>query len=687
MRITLSTAIISCLLCMQGTAQIIRTGEFVQNSNVYPISGTATYTEVTNTEKTVKFEDNFKTIQGIQLEVFLSVDGDYDAEEDFKISDAPLDEGSAMNTPINGPIDFTVPSQVNIADYQYVVVQCTNANVLWGAALLGNPNNEMDGGVGDNDGGNENENSSSAWISMDVDEGIKPSLSLDNNGVPHIAFVSEANPGFVKIAALNGDQFETTLVSEGYFYAPIDLTFTSENMGLIGYHDHDAGDGEYALATESASGWSVETIDSPGHDGWDNSIDIDENGDIHLLSVDPNSDLEYAYKNGNEWVIEQLDIGSTTYRYATDIQVLDGTVYAVGYKSSTDELMLATRANGSWTKELVTIGGRYPSLHITDDGDIKIAFYRKINDVNGSVEVAHRASLGWEFSVIDTLKSINAGRARNVVSLFRDGAKEYVAYSDTDVVKIANATDGDNWDIETVMDVSSEITKLGGLTSLRMDDEGHAHIAVYREQAGAAGGGVIMYVTNNAMEAGGGNTEPQLISRQISLEIEDTGGNSLSGAEVTVSSESGQSTITQSAFMQYDIETLENIDDEIQVCVSLEGSAAEGLSAVQIFRAQRIVLDLVDPCPENIIAADVDESNSVSAVDLVLMLNVIIGNTDSFPGNPSWVFMRDGEAKSCDTFNVSNLPNSNIKFTGIKKGKLDCNDTPRGLKESINWKH
>jgi len=690
MKITLTASLLFCL-SLTMYAQVTRTGDFIQNSNIYPISGTATYTEVNSSEKSVKFEDNFATIQGIRLEVFLSTDGDYDETDDYKISSAPLDEGSAMSTPINGPMSFVVPSDVNIAEYEYVIVQCTNANILWGAAKLGAPQGEQaEEETGGHDGSaeeeeNVNDDSSNVWTTIDAGEGIKPSLSLDNSGIPHIAYINEDNAGFIKIAALNGDQFESTLVSEGYFYAPLDLTFTADNFGIIGYHDHDVGDGEYALATESASGWSIETIDSPGHDGWDNSLYLDDDGDLHLLSVDPNSDLEYAYKDGDEWVVEQLGIGSTTYRYATDIQVVNDVVYAVGYKSSTDELMIATRTDGNWTTELVTIGGRYPSLHVSDDGDIKIAFYRRITDYTGSVELAHRANVGWEFSVIDTLSNVDQGNARNVVSLVREGVTDHVAYSDMDALKMA-ISDGNSWDIETVLDVSAEPTRLGGLTSLRLDPEGKIHLSIFRAMAGAEGGGVIMYITNKTLEPSS-DVDAQTIRRQMSFQIADTDGNTLSDADITITSESGQSTIVQSAFLQYSVETLENVDDEIKVCVSLDAPSAEGLSAVQIFRAQRIVLDLVEACPENRIAADVDESNSVSAVDLVLMRNVIVGNTASFPGKPSWIFMRGDEIKSCDTFSVNDLPNSEIRFTGIKKGKLDCMDTPRGLKENNNWKN
>ena len=40
------------------------------------------------------------------------------------------------------------------------------------------------------------------WIITDIDEGIKPVIDLDTNGVPHIAYMDESFSGWVRHAVL-----------------------------------------------------------------------------------------------------------------------------------------------------------------------------------------------------------------------------------------------------------------------------------------------------------------------------------------------------------------------------------------------------------------------------------------------------------------------------------------------------
>jgi len=686
--------ICTCLLGIHNFnhAQEDRQGSFIAGGSIYPIEGTvslSTEGQVT----TVNFGNDFKTVQGIRLEVFLSTDSDYDATQDLKISEAPLDQGSAMNTPISGAMSFTVPAEANADDYSFVVVQCTSASVLWGYAEL----------MGSEGGGNSNNNSQNTWLITEVDEGQKPTIAIDNNGNPQIAIISESTTsGFIKRAQLVDGTFKSDLVSEGYFYGPIDLAFTPDNKARIGYHDHDTE--EYALARELDGGtWDVDQVPSEGHDGWDNTIFIESNGTEHLLSSDPGTGLEYAIKQNGVWNVELIDLDITTYRYATDIEVVNGVVYAVGYSSNLDELYLATRENGTWETEVITASGRYPSLAVDQSGDIKVAFFKKISDQTGAIQVGHRGSVGWEFITIDTLKNYSQGSARNVVDLERTSFGEYLAYSDKSELKVAKAN-GNSWDIETVLEPANP--ELRGQTSMALDNSGYMHFAIYRDQQGSTSD-MVLHITNKPAEMmvdtmmvdtmmmdtmmvdTSNVNQPQNIVRSLDFDIEDSKGNNLSGAELVATSVNGNSTISKTSNFGYAITTLENVQDEIEVCVSYLTPASQGVSVTDVRKAQLIILGLIDPCPEDMIAADVNESNSVTATDLVQMLNVIIGNSAAFTKNPSWVFTRNGERKNCETYSLDNLPSTDVKFIGIKKGNLECEDSTNFTLDNdpIKWKH
>ena len=662
----------SILFCQEQ----LRTANFIaHNGTVYPITGSVEFIKEADGTQAVSFKNDFATVQGISLEVFLSTDADYDEADDFKLSDAPIGMGVAMGIAITGPRSFVVPPEIDIASYDYVIVQCTNANILWGYAEL----SALDNG----------NMSTNTWTVIDVDEGEKPTLRLDNNGVPHIGYMYESTSGgYTRIAELAGNTFTSDLVSEGYFYGPLDLIFTYNNRALVAYHDHDEGDGEYALAREMPSGdFNVEFIYSSGHDGWDNTIFIDSDETEHLLSSDARGEIEYAVFNNGSWQVEEVGIDQTSYKWAIDLAVVNGIVYAVAFQAQTGDLLMSKKENGTWSTERITMSGRYPSMSVDDSGDILVSYYKRINANSGAIEVAHRGSVGWEFSIIDTLINHDSGFARNVVKLIRNTNGTYVAYSDSDVLKLATAN-GDNWDIETVLDAESQSMTLRNQTSMDIDDEGYFHLSTYRADVTATAGGRIMYITNKTLPDGG-MMQAQMVTKNISFDIKDSQGNNLPMADIVLTSSDGETTINQMAFGQYALEALETSEDQIQVCVSLNTPAIDGLSSVDVVRGLRIVLGLVEPCPENLIAADVDESGSVSSVDLVQMINVLIGRNEAYSNNPSWVFMINDELSTCKSYTLSTLPNS-LEITGIKKGNIECVDTPINLQGNeqnhIHWK-
>ncbi len=133
-KLSVSFILVFCLLNV-AFAQLSRTGNFVANTAIYPISGDVTVTSNAGIIS-VQFENNFSTIQGIRLEVFLGKSKNLNTATDLKISTVPLDDGTAMSTPITGVRTFAVPLGTNLYEYDNVIVQCTVANVLWGHANL-----------------------------------------------------------------------------------------------------------------------------------------------------------------------------------------------------------------------------------------------------------------------------------------------------------------------------------------------------------------------------------------------------------------------------------------------------------------------------------------------------------------------------------------------------------------------
>ena len=157
-----------------------------------------------------------------------------------------------------------------------------------------------------------------AWEVSEVDgKGAKPSIAVDTSGVPHIAFMSEDRPGFVKRAVLNGAAWDVSTVTTGYLYGPLDIALDQDGSPHIVWHNHDNEDGAYGRLVDGE--WESTDIPSSGHDGWDINVAIDSNGSPHLLGVDPSqfgsrNGLEYATLDGDTWTVEVVGTGPPSLR-------------------------------------------------------------------------------------------------------------------------------------------------------------------------------------------------------------------------------------------------------------------------------------------------------------------------------------------------------------------------------------
>ena len=126
------------------------------------------------------------------------------------------------------------------------------------------------------------------WEFSNVDDaGAKPSLAVDPQGVPHIAYILEANPGFVKHAILGPDGWDISTVSTGYFYGPLDIKIDQKGVPKISWHNHDTENEAFAQLEDGS--WVVHDVKHPGHDGWDNNLALDSQGRPHTILLTPNS--------------------------------------------------------------------------------------------------------------------------------------------------------------------------------------------------------------------------------------------------------------------------------------------------------------------------------------------------------------------------------------------------------------
>ena len=349
------------------------------------------------------------------------------------------------------------------------------------------------------------------WSIEDVDSGTKPALALTSDGTPHVAYMLEAQNGFVKSAVRAGAAWDITTVATGYFYGPLDISIGPDDVAHIIYHDHQDSRfqpdlGDIVLAVQEGGQWRVNAIFHAGHDGWDSRLFVDGLGKVHIAGIDSlefgGHGVDYFTQDGSgKWIGEDIGSGPLTYKYAVSVAAdSEGNPYITFFDQGPDDLVLASRDDAGWT--IVTVDdqgdtGLFSSLVIDEDGRFHISYLEKKSRSSGLVKYATRGpgDSDWEIREIDALEKLTFGMvgARNITSVARDSqGNPWVAYSDESSLKLA-VWDGARWRIDTVVDAGSKT--LGQLVSLKLDSNDRPHIAYFEVNTKGPLTGVIKYTT------------------------------------------------------------------------------------------------------------------------------------------------------------------------------------------------
>ncbi|MEL6123490.1 MAG: hypothetical protein AAFR14_07190, partial [Bacteroidota bacterium] len=113
-----------------------------------------------------------------------------------------------------------------------------------------------------------------------------------------------------------------------------------------------------------------------------------------------------------------------------------------------------------------------------------------------------------------------------------------------------------------------------------------------------------------------------------------------------------------------------------RACVEKTDVAAAGLSVQDIRIGQRQILQLIDGCPEDQIAGDVNDTGTFTASDLVGIRNVLLQRADTFASNLTWRFVRadSSELELCPSIRNRDKNAGTTSILGIKLGDLQCNE-------------
>lgn len=343
------------------------------------------------------------------------------------------------------------------------------------------------------------------WVAVSLGRGVKPVVALHPDGTPGIAWLLERIGGFVAFANAAND-WEVEMVARGYFYGPIGLAFSPDGDPNIVIHDHEADDfdpqlGNLARLLRDGDRWVKDTARDPGHDGWDATIVIGDDGVIHAAGVDPaqfgrTEGVEYYRNAGDGWEVTQIGSGPISYQYNVGL-ALDpsGSPALSYYRDAEPSLWFASLVDGTWELELVSEdgnSGKYSSLAFTRDGRPAISYFNQQKEDVGEIRYTVKDGDGWTVEMVDVIHAFSERNARRNSSLaFDSQGRAHVAFSDTSGVWYSVREDG-GWETEQI--VTGELP-LGQLVSLVLDPSDQPHIALYEITNEQSLDGVIAYLT------------------------------------------------------------------------------------------------------------------------------------------------------------------------------------------------
>jgi hypothetical protein len=349
------------------------------------------------------------------------------------------------------------------------------------------------------------------WQMEEIGEGIKPAFALDQGGVVHVAFLLEGDHGHVYYSHNASGSFETSQVSEGYFYGPVDIAVDGAGIPYIAYHDHqdttflpELGDEVVAILRNDQ--WELLTVNDNGHDGWDNSIVVDDDGNWHTAAIDPSQfgsqdGVEYATNAKGTVEVTAVGSGAIKYEFGTSIQLKsDGSPGITYYNDRFGQLEYAWWDGSSWNVEVVDEdgdAGRYSSLAFDTEDNPHIAYYKRDTNTSGVVRYAWWDGSSWNFEDVDSLENIRMGQegARKITALVveNDGTI-HIAYSDESrLVYAIRSSDG--WSNQVVT-VEGD-NPLGQLVELAVDEAGSPHVIWFEATGFSPLEGTVFYASGS----------------------------------------------------------------------------------------------------------------------------------------------------------------------------------------------
>ncbi len=234
------------------------------------------------------------------------------------------------------------------------------------------------------------------WQFARLGAGTKPAIAVGADGTVHATFLEEARGGWIRYASLSPGASApvTELISNGYFYGPIDILLSDAGDPHVLYHDHDRED--QVLAIRSGDDFVLQPMVNVGHDGWYNTGVFGPDNRLHTATYDPRGfagrGLNYGVWDGASWSVELAAPGSFDYAGGTAIVNPSDGVHAAFFDDLAGLGMIASREGpNDWAVSIIEPKGdhievgRFPDMEVDPDGSALHLVYLALGGAGGDV--------------------------------------------------------------------------------------------------------------------------------------------------------------------------------------------------------------------------------------------------------------------------------------------------------------
>ena len=281
---------------------------------------------------------------------------------------------------------------------------------------------------------------------------------------------------------------EITITGSGF----MDLAFTNTSYDGINHQ------------------WAKSTANYADQSGQENSIVVDSNGHVHIVSAaGDNYDFIHSVYDGSSWSVNSIKSCEGSYCWDTHMVIDDNDHLHAAYSTGNNYIIYMNYNGTTWSWSQVSSNGKVGPVGIAVDSNNypHISYSAYGSYCGNGLMLASFDGVDW------TSQTVKSGSNRGCSSalVIEDDDQINIAYQNRDTSKLSFVTgDGSSWSSAYSADFGNPASSMypGYYSSMAVDNQGQFHIAHYdsKEEDLRYSTGVPNGQWSNTIIDSGGNT-------------------------------------------------------------------------------------------------------------------------------------------------------------------------------------